>query len=51
MNEIVQNRHFMAALSNKEYIKVRTDVAQRCMKLKDWVAEAIREKLERIKEE
>ena len=52
MNETqVRNRHFVAPLSYEEYIEVRVDVATRCMKLKDWVAEAIREKLEKIKKE
>ena len=52
MNEIVvEDRHFMAPLSEEEYIQIRVDVAQRCIKLRDWVAEAIREKLEKIKEE
>jgi len=52
MNEvIVVDRHFVAPLSDREYVQVRVNVAQRCMKLKDWVAEAIREKLEKIKEE
>ena len=51
MDEKVENRHFVAALSDEEYIQIRVDVAQRCIKLKDWIAEAIREKLEKIKEE
>ena len=52
MNEtLAEDRHFIAKLTHAEYIKLRVDVAQRCIALKDWITEAIREKLEKIKEE
>ena len=49
--EIVVTRNFQADLTNKEYVAVRVNVAKKCMALKDWIAEAIREKLEKIKED
>jgi len=52
MNETqVEERHFYAELTHEEYVKLRVNVAQRCITLKDWIASAIREKLEKIKEE
>jgi len=44
----VTNKHFVAALTDEEYLALRVDVAMKGLKLKDWIAQAIREK---IKEE
>jgi len=47
----VRNRHFVATLSDKEYVKLRIDVAMKGLKLQAWITQAIREKLENIEEE
>jgi len=51
MNEKIKARHFTVPLTWEEFIQLRVDVALKCTKVQDWVAEAIREKLEKIKEE
>ena len=52
MNEIlVEGRHFEAELTREEYIRLRVNVAKRCIRLKDWITEAIQEKLEKVKED
>lgn len=45
MNEIVKDIHLMAPLTGDEYIQLKVAVAKANTTLKDWVAEAIREKL------
>jgi len=51
MNETKVDRHFYAPLTDKEYIKLRVDVARKGMKLRQWMLEAIMEKLDKIKED
>jgi len=47
----VKDRYFVAPLTDEEYMILRTDVAVKGLKLKYWIAQAIKERLEKIKEE
>ena len=46
MNEIVvADRHFVAPLSDVDFYELKVQAAKADMKIKDWVSQAIREKL------
>ena len=47
----VRTHHFLAKLTDQEYIDVRTKVAIRMISLQDWITEAIQEKLRKDKED
>ena len=46
MNEtLVTDRHFVAPLSEEEYLELKVQAAKTNLRIKDWVSAAIREKL------
>ena len=47
MNEtrIVTDKHFVAPLTDEEYLELKVQAAKSNLKIKDWVSAAIREKL------
>ncbi len=48
MNEtIVRDRHLIAELSDEEYYELKVQAAKARLKIKHWVSQAIREKLEK----
>ena len=50
MNETeIKDRHFVVPLTDKDYIELRVQVALTSSTVKDWVAQAIKEKLEKEK--
>lgn len=48
---VVVNRHFVAALTHDEYLKLRIDVAKKGLTLKTWITQAITDKLNKTKED
>ena len=48
MNEtLVTDKHFVAPLSEEEYLELKVQAAKSNLKIKDWVSQAIRDKLEK----
>ena len=43
----VMARHLVVLLSDEEYIELKVQTAKANTKIKDWVSQAIREKLEK----
>ena len=49
MNETVEvtDRHFVAPLSDVDFYELKVQAARADLKIKDWVSQAIREKLDK----
>ena len=43
----VRNRHLVVLLSDEEYLELKVQAAKSNLKIKDWVRQAIREKLKK----
>ena len=44
---VVRNMHLIAELSDDEYVQLKVQATQANLTMKDWVSQAIREKLEK----